>query len=248
MPRTCHVSTAHGAPRPAGGRVPRAGSATHPALPNMPGHAFTLVELLVVIAIMATLASLLFPALSSARARARSIRCTSQLRQLGLGCALYAADHDDRLPQSAHQGASWISRLARYGLTHVYRCPAETHRLRVTSYAINDFLTPAPYGERSVDFSRLTSIPAPAETLHLAEAAPTFEGSDHFHFADASSGGFGTNAFAGQVAVERHRGAANYLHADGHVEGLRWSTLPSRIGRMGSRWVRPDGRRPDDVP
>lgn len=211
-------------------------------------EAFTLVELLVVVAIIAVLAGLLLPALSQARSRAIAVRCTSQLRQLGMGCALYVDENNDRLPQSAHQHASWISRLARYGLTNVYRCPADTNRARITGYAINDFLTPSPYGDRLADFSRLTAIPAPSETLHLAEAASTFEGSDHFHFADAASGGFGTNAFAGQVAVERHRGSANYLYADAHVQGLRWLVLRPRLGEEGSRLVRPDGRRPTDPP
>ena len=59
---------------------------------------FTLIELLVVVAILGILASLLLPALTHARSRARATVCLGNQRQLGIALELYAGDAQDRLP------------------------------------------------------------------------------------------------------------------------------------------------------
>src|SRR5215212_6397963 len=62
---------------------------------------FTLVELLVVIGIIALLISILMPALSAANERARRVRCSSNLRQIGQGLLLYANDNRGVYPRTA---------------------------------------------------------------------------------------------------------------------------------------------------
>ncbi|HEY3328481.1 MAG TPA: type II secretion system protein [Capsulimonadaceae bacterium] len=60
-------------------------------------RAFTLIELLVVIAIISILAAVLFPVFASAREKARSTACASNMRQIGLAMLAYAQDNDETL-------------------------------------------------------------------------------------------------------------------------------------------------------
>lgn len=69
-----------------------------------------MLELLVVVAIIGVLAALLFPALSKAKTRALGITCLNNNRQLAMGWAIYADDHQGALPYNL--GGPGIRRIA----------------------------------------------------------------------------------------------------------------------------------------
>ncbi|MBL9137528.1 MAG: DUF1559 domain-containing protein [Verrucomicrobiales bacterium] len=192
---------------------------------------FTLVELLVVIAIVATLASLLLPALSHARASARGVQCLGNLRQIGLAVRMYAEDHDDELPRSQHSAFThgqvpWGRSVASYLgaqpaqwtnlLRDVYRCPSD-RRTTPWSYGLNVYFELGPdddYVGKPETWRRTTQVPRPVTTIAL---------SDNNSAADHIMPNFWvTAADAVDVPKQRHISRSNFSFVDGHASVRRF--------------------------
>ena len=89
-------------------------------------HCFTLIELLVVIAIIAILASILMPALSSARERGRMTQCAGNIGSVVKAALQYAEDNSDYIAiNDDNKSRAWTWYIKnKYVQTKVKYCPA----------------------------------------------------------------------------------------------------------------------------
>ncbi len=215
---------------------------------------FTLIELLAVIAIVAMLAAMLLPALARAKAKAQSVSCISNLRQIGLAMHLYAEDANGFLPGTSHSSLSnsWVYSLAPYAASvdKIRICPVDQKRderlaNHGTSYTMNEYTsTPAldPFGEPmpgEPTWNRLSSIAKPCATIlvfEISDRAGSGTGQDHTHSRNWLINGW--DSVLEDIQPDRHGASANYLFADWHVAALKAEFLKKRIA-AGDNFAKP---------
>jgi prepilin-type N-terminal cleavage/methylation domain-containing protein/prepilin-type processing-associated H-X9-DG protein len=212
---------------------------------------FTLIELLVVIAIIAILAAILFPVFAQAREAARKSTCLSNMKQIGMGIAMYTQDNDEQLPQGtrgnsctdsmgAGRDSRWMHQIYPYVKNNgLFTCPSDLNKVNNGPWdpkTCNNF---CDYGYNSFPLNNrsLAEVKKPSETVTTGDGQSSGPTGNRYRLRpDLCTGANCTGAPWNVTAATpwpqdqsrvtyRHQNQAIVAFLDGHAKVMRRAQL-----------------------